>query len=79
MAKITPIKSPTEIPGGQNYVLVMTGDENCLSRHSRGVTVVVSRHTPAHMKEMETANALAMARDIAAKENLNRIYIVEGR
>ena len=37
------------------------------------------RHTPNHMKEMEMANALEMAQDIAKKEKLGRVYVVKKR
>ena len=44
MSKVKYISSPTEIPVGQNYVLVMHGDESGEERHPLGLTITVARN-----------------------------------
>jgi hypothetical protein len=43
MADVKYISSPTEIPAGQKYVLVMYGHENGNARHASGLTITVAQ------------------------------------
>ena len=44
MSKVKYISSSTEIPTGQNYVLVMYGEEYGEARHALGLTITVARN-----------------------------------
>jgi hypothetical protein len=54
--KVKYILSQTEIPVGQNYVLVMFGEKYEQTRHPRGLTITVAR------QESKTAKGLASRR-----------------
>jgi hypothetical protein len=43
MAKVKYITSPDELPAGQNYVLVMYGEEYAQTRHPLGLIITVAR------------------------------------
>ena len=43
MAKVKYITSSTDLPAGENYVLVLYGEEYAQTRHSRGLTITVAR------------------------------------
>src|SRR5271165_3113371 len=45
MSKVKYISSSTEIPTGQNYVLVMYGEEYGEARHALGLTITVPQRT----------------------------------
>jgi len=74
MSKVKYISSPAEIPAGQNYVLVMYGDEYRQTRHSLGLTITVARQHSKTVSELSFLTAVHTAKGIGKHECISGIY-----
>ena len=78
MADVRHIKSPSEIPGGKNYVLVQYGPEKKEIWHSRGVTIIIrAGKRNDDFKKVEFATAVESAQRIAERDNIPTVYVVD--
>jgi hypothetical protein len=74
MPKVKYISSPGEIPAGQNYVLVMYGDEDRETRHSRCLTITVTRQHSKSVSELSFSTAVHTAKGIGKHEGISGIF-----
>ncbi len=74
MTNIKHISSPTEIPTGQNYVLVTYGDKSEQKREPLGLTITVPHGTSMAMSDLSFTAALHSAKEIAKRENISTVY-----
>ena len=75
MAKVKYITSPDELPSGQNYVLVMYGEEYAQMRHPLGLTITVARQESKTVSELSFLTAVHTARGIAKQEKISEIFV----
>jgi hypothetical protein len=68
MTKVKYITSPDELPSGQNYVLVMYGEEYAQMRHPLGLTITVARQKSKTVRELSFLTAVHTAKGIAKQE-----------
>jgi hypothetical protein len=74
MAKVKYITSPDELPSGQNYVLVMHGEEYAQMRHPLGLTITVARQQSKTVRELSFLTAVHTAKGIAKQEGISNIF-----
>ena len=74
MAKAKCITSPSELPVGQNYVLVMYGEEYAQTRHPLGLTITVARQQSKTVSELSFLTAVHTAKGIAKEEGISSIF-----
>jgi hypothetical protein len=74
MAKVKYISSPIEIPAGQNYVLVMFGEEYGQTKHPLGLTITVARQQSKTVSELSFLTAVHTAKGIAKREGISSIF-----
>jgi hypothetical protein len=74
MAKVKYITSPDELPAGQNYVLVMYGEECAQTRHPLGLTITVARQQSKTVSELSFLTAVRTAKGIAKQEGISNIF-----
>jgi hypothetical protein len=74
MPEVKHISSPTEIPAGQNYVLVMYGEENGQTRHALGLTITVARQESKSVSELSFLTAVHTAKGIAKQDGISTIF-----
>ena len=74
MAKVKYIESPNELPVGQNYVLVVYGDEYAQTRHPLGLTITVARQQSKTVSELSFLTAVHTAKGIAKKEGISEVF-----
>jgi hypothetical protein len=74
MAKVKYITSPDELPAGQNYVLVMYGNEYAQMRHPLGLTITVARRESKTVSELSFLTAVHTAKRIAKQEGISNIF-----
>jgi len=74
MAKVKYISSPIEIPDGQNYVLVMFGEEYGQTKHPLGLTITVARQQSKTVSELSFLTAVHTAKGIAKREGISSIF-----
>jgi hypothetical protein len=72
--KLKYISSPTEIPAGQNYVLVEYGKEYGQTRHPFGLTITVARQQSKTVSELSFLTAVRTAKGIAKQEGISNIF-----
>jgi hypothetical protein len=77
MADVKYISSPTEIPAGQKYVLVMYGNENGNARHASGLTITVARGQSETISELAFSTAVKSAKTIADEEGIPTVFACE--
>jgi hypothetical protein len=73
MTKVKYITSPDQLPAGQNYVLVMYGEEYAQTRHPRGLTITVARQQSKTVSELSFLTAVRTAKGIAKQEGIYAI------
>jgi hypothetical protein len=71
MLPVKYISSPSEIPAGQKYVLVIYGEEYARTAHPRGLTVTVAR-TVSHLSFL---TAVHTAREIARHAGISQVFV----
>jgi hypothetical protein len=74
MSPVKYISSPTDIPVGQNYVLVVYGEEYAQSKHSLGYTITVARNYSKNISELSFLTAVHSAKGLAKREGISRIF-----
>lgn len=74
MTNIIPISSRTEIPSGENYVLVTYGEKSEQIREPLGLTITVPHGTSMAMSDLSFTAALHSAKEIAKRENIPTVY-----
>jgi hypothetical protein len=72
--KVKYILSQTEIPVGQNYVLVMFGEKYEQTRHPRGLTITVARQESKTVSELSFLTAVHTAKGIGKQEGISSIF-----
>jgi hypothetical protein len=75
MADVKHIAALGQIPADQPYVLVMYGEENGHSRHSRRMTITVVRNPAADLDELGFSQAVESAKSIAENEHVSTVYV----
>ena len=68
------ISSPTDIPAGQHYVLVMYGEESGQTRHPLGHTITVARNASKTISDLFIFNGVHSAKGIAKQERISTIF-----
>ena len=71
MPKVRYISSQNEIPAGQNYVLVMYGEEYAETRHPLGLTITVA----STVGELSFLTAVHTAKDIAKHAGISEVFV----
>jgi hypothetical protein len=74
MSEVKYISSPTAIPAGQNYVLVIYGEESGEKRHPLGLTITVARNPSKTISNLSFLTAVHSAKGIAKKERIPTIF-----
>ena len=68
------ITSPSEIPAGQNYVLVRYGENYEQTRHPLGLTITVARQKSKTVSELSFLTAVHTAKGIGKQEGISVIF-----
>jgi len=68
------ILSPSEIPVGQNYVLVKYGVKYEETRHPLGLTITVARQKSKTVSELSFLTAVHTAKGIGKREGISEIF-----
>jgi PRC-barrel domain len=71
MLPVKYISSPTEIPAGQKYVLVVYGEEYARAEHPLGLTITVART----VSQLSFLTAVHTAREIAAHAGISDVFV----
>jgi hypothetical protein len=74
MPKVKFISSSSEIPAGQNYVLVEYGGEYSQARHPLGLTITVARNQSKTISDLSFLTAVHSAKGIARREGISTIF-----
>jgi hypothetical protein len=74
MPNVRYIASPAEIPAGDNYVLVMYGEEYGQTKHSLGQTITVARQQSKTVSELSFLTAVHTAKGIAKREGISSVF-----
>jgi hypothetical protein len=74
MAKVKYISTQAEIPAGENYVLVLYGEEYAQTRHSLGLTITVARQQSKTVGELSFLTAVHTAKGIAKQEGISQVF-----
>jgi len=72
--KVKYISSPTEIPAGEKYVLVLFGDEYGQTAHPLGHTITVARQQSKTVSELSFLTAVHTGKVIARQEGIGTIF-----
>ena len=78
MAALKYIKSATEIPTREKYVLIQYGSERKTIRHSRGLILILPHGNP-DLEPDDYLAAVAEAKRIADKEGISTVYVFDRR
>lgn len=76
MTEVKEIASADQIPGGAKWALVMLGDENATSAHSRGFTVTINRHQPDELRDSAFSSAIQGSKKRAEEEGIAVLYVL---
>jgi hypothetical protein len=68
------ILSPSEIPAGLNYVLVMFGEKYEQTRHPLGLTITVARQKSKTVSELSFLTAVHTAKSLGKQEGISAIF-----
>jgi hypothetical protein len=71
MAKVEYISSPSEIPAGEKYVLVMYGEESAQTTHPLGLNITVART----VSELSFLTAVHTAEGIAKNAGISKVFV----
>jgi hypothetical protein len=78
-AHIEYLRSPKEIPPGENYILIESGDESKTIRHGRGLTIILDQRQSADLREFQLSEATRSAQILAKTEGIAKIFICNAR
>ena len=68
------ILSPSEIPAGQNYVLVMYGEKYEQTRQPLGLTITVARQKSKAISELSFLAAVHTAKGLGKRDGIYEIF-----
>jgi hypothetical protein len=68
------ILSPSEIPAGLNYVLVMYGEKYQQTRHPLGLTITVARQKSKTVSELSFLTAVHTAKRLGKEEGISSVF-----
>ena len=68
------ILSPSEIPAGQNYVLVMYGEKYEQTRQPLGLTITVARQKSKTISELSFLTAVHTAKGLGKRDGISQIF-----
>ena len=71
MGQVKYISSPSEIPAGKTYVLVIYGEEYAQTEHPLGLTITVART----VSQLSFLTAVHTAREIAAHAGISDVFV----
>jgi len=71
------ILSPSEIPVGQNYVLVTYGVKYEQTRHPLGLTITVARQKSKTVSELSFLTAIHTAKGLGKQEGISEIFALK--
>lgn len=71
MAQVRYISSPSEIPAGKTYVLVIYGEEYARTEHPLGLTITVART----VSQLSFLTAVHTAREIATHAGISDVFV----
>ena len=74
MAKVKYISSPSEIPAGEKYVLVMYGEEYAQMTHPLGLNITVART----VSQLSFLTAVHTAKGIAKNAGISKVFVCTG-
>jgi len=74
MSAVKYISSPTEIPVGQHYVLVVYGEQYAQTKHPLGHTITVARNPSKSISELSFLTAVHTAKGIAKGEGISKVF-----
>ena len=74
MSQVRYISSPSEIPAGQKYVLVIYGEEYVQTEHPLGLTITVTRT----VSQLSFLTAVHTAREIATHAGISEVFVCTG-
>ena len=72
--KVKYILSASEIPAGQNYVLVRYGEKYEEAKHPLGLTITVARQKSKTISELSFLTAVRTAKQIGKQEGFSEIF-----
>jgi hypothetical protein len=72
--KVKYIRSASEIPAGQNYVLVKYGVKYEETRHPLGLTITVARQESKTVSELSFLTAVHTAKAIGKQEGIAEVF-----
>jgi hypothetical protein len=75
MPKVKYIKSPSEIPTGQKYLLVTYGKEYAETRHPFGFNITVAHQKSKTVSELSFLTAVHTAKKLAKREGISEIFV----
>ena len=78
MALVRYIKSATEIPIREKYVLVQYGSARKTVRHSRGMIIILPDGNP-DLGQVDYLAAVSEAKRIADEEGISIVYVIDRR
>lgn len=78
MALVKYVKSASDIPAKERYVIVQFGAAKKEIRHSRGVIMIVAE-SPPDPSQAEFLASLDRARRLAEKEGIPTVYAIDRR
>src|SRR6186997_2400531 len=71
MVRVKSISSPSEIPAGKTYVLVIYGEKYAQTEHPLGLTITVDRT----VSQLSFLTAVHTARDIATHAGISDVFV----
>lgn len=74
MSNVKHISSRSEIPEGQNYVLVTYGEESGQKRDLFGLTITVPRNESTTLSDLSFLAAVHSAKEIAKLEHVGTAF-----
>ena len=78
MAALKYIKSATEIPIREKYVLIQYGSARKTVRHSRGLIIILPEANP-DLEQVDFLAAVTEAKRIADEDGISTVYVVDRR
>ena len=78
MAALKYIKSATEIPNREKYVLIQYGSARKTVRHSRGLIIILPEANP-DLEQLDFLATVTEAKRIADGGGISTVYIVDRR
>ena len=72
--KVKYILSASEIPAGQNYVLVRYGEKYEETKHPLGLTITIARQKSKTVSELSLLTAVHTAKRIGKQARLSEIF-----